>query len=111
MDYNAAVCMVCHRTVGSLTACSRREDRFTVAQLNGCNAAVVSTLLSCLLAIEAHIGKKANQQSPHLLSHTNIQWATVNNCMNLAQFHLIWPLIYVNLTHLTTSHQHPSCVL
>lgn len=77
MEY-VQLCAWSARTVASLTACSRVEDRFGIAQLTGCNAAVVSTLLSCLLAVEAYLGKKANPQSPHLLSPTNIRWATVN---------------------------------
>ncbi|KAJ8618458.1 hypothetical protein MRB53_014644 [Persea americana] len=71
------LCAWSARTVASLTARSRGEDRFGVAQLTGCNGAVVSTLLCCLLAVEACLGKKTSPQSPHLLSPTNIRWVTV----------------------------------
>ncbi|KAM0950213.1 putative nucleoporin protein Ndc1-Nup [Dioscorea sansibarensis] len=73
----------CARAAGAITARSHSEDRYGVAQLAGCNAAVVSTLLSCLLAIEACLGKKTSPQTAHLLGPGNIRWATMNTVVSV----------------------------
>jgi nucleoporin NDC1 len=49
----------CSRIVASLTACSRKEDKFGISQL--------STLISCLLAVENFMEKKTNLQSSNQL--------------------------------------------
>lgn len=68
----------CARSISALTACSHNEDRFGVAQLTGSNASAVSSLLSCLLAVEACLGKKTSPQSAYVIGPAKIKWATVN---------------------------------
>jgi len=73
---DSQICTWCARTLAGLTARSHQEDRYGVAQLTGCNAAVMTTLLSALLAIEACLGKKMNPQPA--LGPENIKWANLS---------------------------------
>ncbi|EES07443.1 hypothetical protein BDA96_04G298100 [Sorghum bicolor] len=75
---DSQICTWCARTLAVLTARSRQEDRYGVAQLTGCNAAVMTTLLSALVAIETCLGKKTNPQPVHSLGPENIRWASLS---------------------------------
>ncbi|KAJ6838946.1 uncharacterized protein M6B38_317865 [Iris pallida] len=70
------VCTWSARTVAALTARSRWEDRYGVAQLTSCNSTVVSTLLCTLMAVEVCLGKKTSPQPAQFMGPANIRWAT-----------------------------------
>ncbi|KAL3700900.1 hypothetical protein R1sor_018922 [Riccia sorocarpa] len=70
---DSQVCTWSARTVASLTAASRFEDRYGVAQLHGCNTAVVSSLLSCLLVIEVYLGRRSNARGVTFVPNS-IKW-------------------------------------
>ncbi|KAK8965883.1 hypothetical protein KSP40_PGU012017 [Platanthera guangdongensis] len=69
---------LCSRTVAALTARSHSEDRYGVAQLTSCNVAVVSTLLSALLSVEACMGKKTSSLPSDSTGPASIRWITPN---------------------------------
>ncbi|XP_062222423.1 uncharacterized protein LOC133921522 [Phragmites australis] len=71
---DSQICTWCARTLAGLTARSRQEDRYGVAQLTSCNAAVMTTLLSALVAIEECLGKKTNPLPVHSLGPESIRW-------------------------------------
>ncbi|OEL24176.1 hypothetical protein BAE44_0014807 [Dichanthelium oligosanthes] len=71
---DSQICAWCARTLAGLTARSRQEDRYGVAQLTGCNAAVMTTLLSALVVIEVCLGKKTDPRHPGQSSGEDIRW-------------------------------------
>ncbi|CAM6086430.1 unnamed protein product [Calypogeia fissa] len=67
------VSALCARTVASLTSSSRSEDKYGVAQLHCCNAAVISSLLSCLLVLEVYLGRRSSA-SGVTFSQKSVNW-------------------------------------
>lgn len=68
------LCAWCARTVSSLTATSRLEDRYGVAQLSGCNKATLSSLLSCLLVVEVYLGRRSSARGVGFVGPNSIKW-------------------------------------
>lgn len=68
------LCSWCARTVASLTATSRLEDRYGVAQLSGCNKATLSSLLSCLLVVEVYLGRRSSARGVGFVGPNSIKW-------------------------------------
>ncbi|MCO5573759.1 hypothetical protein L7F22_027533 [Adiantum nelumboides] len=71
-DYQ--LCSWCARILSSLTASSKFIDRYGVAQLRGCNGAVVSSLISCLLVIEVYLGRRSSTHPGQMIGSQNIKW-------------------------------------
>ncbi|XP_057514843.1 uncharacterized protein LOC130796491 [Actinidia eriantha] len=70
--YDFQLCAWCARIDASLTA-KLHKDQFGVAQLSGSNSAFISTLLSCMLAVETLMGK-LQSSSPYLTGPDSIKW-------------------------------------
>jgi nucleoporin NDC1 len=68
------LCTLCARTAVSLMACSRLEDRYGVAQLSGSNILVLSSLLSCLLAVEVYLGRRSSVKGIGIVGPNSIKW-------------------------------------
>eukprot|EP00249_Psilotum_nudum_P007065 c20284_g1_i1 orf=597-2279(-) len=75
------LCSWCARSAAALTSCSKNEDMYGVAQLRGCNSAVVSSLLSCLLVTEVSLGRRRNTQYLNLIGPNNIRWTVPSRGM------------------------------
>ncbi|KAI5060257.1 hypothetical protein GOP47_0024677 [Adiantum capillus-veneris] len=71
-DYQ--LCSWCARILSSLTASSKYIDRYGVAQLRGCNGAVVSSLISCLLVIEVYLGRRSSTHPGQMIGVQSIKW-------------------------------------
>ncbi|XP_024521072.1 uncharacterized protein LOC9655136 [Selaginella moellendorffii] len=69
------LCSWCAGIVSSLTAFSRTEDRYGVAQLTGSNAAVLASLISCLLILDVYLGRRSGFGALSLVSPNGIRWA------------------------------------
>lgn len=67
------ICALCARSVASLTSSSRSEDKYGVAQLHCCNAAVVSSLVSCLLVLEVYLGRRSST-SGGSFANKSVNW-------------------------------------
>eukprot|EP00250_Pteridium_aquilinum_P006221 c16184_g1_i1 orf=644-2320(+) len=72
--HDQQLCSWCARTIASLTSFSKNNDRYGVAQLRGCNGAVVSSLLSCLLVIEVYLGRRSSTQPGQMIGVNSIKW-------------------------------------
>ncbi|CAA2968402.1 Hypothetical predicted protein [Olea europaea subsp. europaea] len=64
--YDSQLCSWSARIVASLIVKSRNEDRYGVAHHTKSRYAIMSTMLSSLLAIETLVGKKTNMLSSTL---------------------------------------------
>ena len=75
------LCSWCARIVSSMTAFSKNNDRYGVAQRRGCNGAVVSSLLSCLLVLEVYLGRRSSVQAGQSVGVNSIKWTVPSRGM------------------------------